>query len=148
MAVNDRDPTTGGARGVDVYPGVANPTAHSSNSNPMSANFVDNPTTEDKGAGAGPNFEGGAQAARTFKQTAGVVEGYPGVIESTNIDPLNPDSNKDDGFANAGRGGSGAGVGQRAYETVGGAVKVAYGTVTGDEDTKKAGQEVLYGERP
>lgn len=40
MAVNDRDPTTGGARGVDVYPGVANPTAHSSNSNPMSANFV------------------------------------------------------------------------------------------------------------
>jgi hypothetical protein len=22
------------------------------------------------------------------------VEGYPGVIESTNIDPLNPDSNK------------------------------------------------------
>ena len=40
MAVNDRDPTTGGARGVDVYPGVANPTAHSSNSNPMTANFV------------------------------------------------------------------------------------------------------------
>jgi hypothetical protein len=54
----------------------------------------------------------------------------------------------DDGFANAGRGGSSTGVGQRAYETVGGAAKVAYGTVTGDEDTKKAGQEALYGERP
>lgn len=46
------------------------------------------------GAGAGPNFTGHEQAQRTFKQTAGVVEGRPGIIESTNIDPLNENSNK------------------------------------------------------
>jgi len=150
MAVNDRDQTLGGFKAVDVHPGVANPTAHASSGNPMAANFVDDPMTEDAGAGAGPNFEGGAQAARNLKQAAGVVEGFPGVIESTNIHPLNENSNKDDGFANAtqtpGRGGSNAGV-KRAYEAAGGAAKVAYGNVTGDQATKKAGQEAMYGER-
>ena len=46
------------------------------------------------GAGAGPGFDGHEQAARNFSQTAGVVEGRPGIIESTNIDPLNENSNK------------------------------------------------------
>lgn len=61
----------------------------------------------------------------------------------------------DDGFANAtqtpGRGG-GAGVGQKAYETVssaagaaGGAAKMAYGTAVGDEATKQAGRDAMYG---
>ncbi|KAE9406337.1 hypothetical protein BT96DRAFT_954829 [Gymnopus androsaceus JB14] len=101
MSVNDR--SVGGAIGVDTYPsisGVANPTSSSDNSNPMANNFVTDPTTEDRGAGAGPNFEGDQQATRNFKQTAGVVEGRPGIIESTNIDPLNQNSNKDDGWAN------------------------------------------------
>lgn len=61
---------------------------------------VQDPTTEDLGAGAGANFDGAAQAQRTFKETAGVVEGRPGVIESSNIDPLNQNSNKGScGFA-------------------------------------------------
>ena len=47
-----------------------------------------------RGAGAGDNFDGDKQAARTFKETAGVVEGRPGIIETTNIDPLNENSNK------------------------------------------------------
>jgi len=99
MSVNDR--SLGGAVGVDTYPGVANPTSSSNISDPMSTNFVTDPTTEDRGAGAGPNFDGDQQATRNFKQTAGVVEGRPGIIESTNIDPLNENSNKDDGWANA-----------------------------------------------
>lgn len=55
---------------------------------------VTDPTTDDLGAGAGSNFTGHEQAQRTFKQTAGVVEGRPGIIESANIDPLNENSNK------------------------------------------------------
>ncbi|KAJ3794452.1 hypothetical protein GGU11DRAFT_844535 [Lentinula aff. detonsa] len=99
MSVNDR--SVGGAIGVDTYPGVANPTSSSDNSNPLVNNFVTDPTTEERGAGAGANFEGDRQATRNFSQTAGVVEGRPGIIESSNIDPLNENSNKDDGWANA-----------------------------------------------
>ncbi|THU99307.1 hypothetical protein K435DRAFT_498218 [Dendrothele bispora CBS 962.96] len=91
-------------QGSDVHPGVANPTSSNNNSDPMAANFVSDPTSEERGAGAGPTFEGDSMAARNFKQTAGVVEGRPGIIESTNIDPLNENSNKDDGWANASTG--------------------------------------------
>ena len=55
---------------------------------------MNDPTTDDTGAGAGPRFEGHEQAQRNFRQTAGVVEGRPGIIESANIDPLNENSNK------------------------------------------------------
>jgi hypothetical protein len=99
MSVNDR--SLNSTVGVDTYPGVANPTSSSDNSDPMANNFVSDPTSDDRGAGAGPNFDGDQQAARNFKQTAGVVEGRPGIIESSNIDPLNENSNKDDGWANA-----------------------------------------------
>ncbi|KIK59744.1 hypothetical protein GYMLUDRAFT_654622 [Collybiopsis luxurians FD-317 M1] len=99
MSVNDR--STNPTMGVDTYPGVANPTSSSDTSDPMASNFVTDPTSEDRGAGAGSNFEGDQQAARNFKQTAGVVEGRPGIIESSNIDPLNENSNKDDGWAHA-----------------------------------------------
>ena len=54
---------------------------------------VTDPTSETRGAGAGANFTGDADAARNFKQTAGVVEGRPGIIESTHIDPLSEHSN-------------------------------------------------------
>ena len=40
MAMNDRDNTLVGARGVDIYPGVANPTESSRNDDPMGNNFV------------------------------------------------------------------------------------------------------------
>ena len=57
---------------------------------------VTDPTDETLGAGAAGNFNftGHKEAARNFSQTAGVVEGRPGIIESTNIDPLNENSNK------------------------------------------------------
>ncbi|KAK7043614.1 hypothetical protein VNI00_008225 [Paramarasmius palmivorus] len=98
MSLNDKSMRN---IGTDVHPGVANPTSHSDNSDPLKSNFVTDPTTDDRGAGAGPNFEGDRMAARNFKETAGVVEGRPGIIETTNIDPLNENSNKDDGWANA-----------------------------------------------
>ncbi|KAI0654771.1 hypothetical protein C8Q70DRAFT_894382, partial [Cubamyces menziesii] len=101
MSLNDTDATLGGNRGVSLHPGVANPTASSTHDNPLAANFVNDPTTGARGAGAGDNFTGHREARRNFSQSAGVVEGRPGIIETTNIDPLNEDSNKDDGWANA-----------------------------------------------
>ncbi|KAI0340114.1 hypothetical protein BDW22DRAFT_440084 [Trametopsis cervina] len=156
--MNDKDSTLIGARGVDAYPGVANPTSASINSDPLAANFVTDPTSEDTGAGAGPNFDGARQAQRNFSKTAGVVEGRPGIIESTNIDPLNENSNKDDGWANV-RSTSVSGVTsttQRATGAVGsaasaaanfatGAAKFAYGHAMGDETTKQAGAEAVWG---
>ena len=64
-------------------------------------NQVPDPTTETRGAGAGENFAGGRDAARalgqlqTDKKTAGsgVVEGRPGIIESTHIGPFDERSN-------------------------------------------------------
>ena len=55
---------------------------------------MDDPTTEELGAGAGPNFQGHIQAAKNFRDTAGVVEGRPGVIESTHIDPLRENTSR------------------------------------------------------
>ncbi len=61
---------------------------------------VNNPTTRSTGAGAAtsagadPKFRGGRDAHRSMKEKAGVIEAYPGIIESTNIDPLNENSNK------------------------------------------------------
>ncbi|KAI0059088.1 hypothetical protein BV25DRAFT_1809609 [Artomyces pyxidatus] len=153
MSLNDRE--LGVGKGVDVHPGVANPTASNTHSDPLSSNFVTDPTASDFGAGAGPNFQGHKQAARTLKETSGVVEGRPGIIESTNIDPLNENSNKDDGWANATRtpgsdssGGVLSGAAGAAYgaaNAAAGAAKYAYGHVAGDEQTKKAGSDALFG---
>lgn len=38
--MNDKDNTLAGARGTDIHPGVANPTAASMNNDPLAANFV------------------------------------------------------------------------------------------------------------
>ena len=112
MATNDKDNIITGAHGVDTYPGVANPTVSSTHSDPYAANFVrvfaltrestlldmpsqvTDPTTSVTGAGASANYDGGGRARRNVRETAGVVEGRPGIIESTNIDPLNENSNK------------------------------------------------------
>jgi len=154
MALNDKNLPTG-AQGVGVYPGVANPTSSSMPTNPMETNFVTDPTTEERGAGAGPTFEGDKQATRLFKQSAGVVEARPGIIETANIDPLNENSNKDDGWANATTttsskptGGIMSGATNIATGTANvatGAAKLAYGTATGDEATKAAGKEAVFG---
>jgi len=154
MALNDRDPTLGGPKAADVHPGVANPTSFSTG-NPLAANFVDNPTSQDKGAGAGANFQGGLQAARSLKQTSAVKEGSSGIIETTHIAPLSENSNKDDDFANATQtpgSGKRQGLGQKAYDTAnstsemaGGAARTAHGAVTGDQATKQAGKDSIYG---
>jgi len=156
--MNDKDNTLIGARGVDVHPGVANPTV-SSNTDPLAANFVTDPTSEETGAGAGSNFSGGRDAQRNFAQSSGVVEGRPGIIESTNIDPLNENSNKDDGWANV-RATTGDGnisstansaasqaasAANAAANFATGAAKFAYGHAMGDEASKQAGREAIWG---
>lgn len=110
MAMNDRDPTLSGSKAVDTYPGVANPTSFESGRNRIAAKFVpllnpaplapcsrcsqvDDPISQSSGAGAGTNFEGGADAARSLKQSAGVI-GHIGIIETSNIDPLHHDASK------------------------------------------------------
>ncbi|RDX52674.1 hypothetical protein OH76DRAFT_1480298 [Lentinus brumalis] len=161
MSLNDTDVTLGGNRGVDLHPGVANPTISSTHADPMKANFVTDPTDETLGAGAAGNFTGHKEAARNFSQSAGVVEGRPGIIETANIDPLNENSNKDDGWANARSTSTGSGpalteraggVAQGAYNTattvassaadmVSGAAQTAYKYVAGDEKSRQAGKE-------
>ncbi|GJE98144.1 hypothetical protein PsYK624_143660 [Phanerochaete sordida] len=159
MSMNDKDSTLYGARGVDVYPGVANPTESSRNDDPLQANFVTDPTTDSFGAGAPSNFTGHEDAARNFRQTAGVVEGRPGIIESTNIDPLNENSNKDDGWANARSTGTGIGAAassvastatstaMSAANMAAGAARMAYGHAVGDEQAKQAGKEAVWGKQ-
>ena len=44
MSLNDTDVTLGGSKGVDMHPGIANPTSSSTHANPMAANFVSVPT--------------------------------------------------------------------------------------------------------
>ncbi|KAH9923942.1 uncharacterized protein BXZ73DRAFT_103676 [Epithele typhae] len=155
MSLNDT--SLGPSRGVDIHPGVANPTSHSNHGDPLASNFVTDPTTDDMGAGAGPNFQGHKQAARGFTENAGVCEGRPGVIESTHIDPLAEDSNDDDGWAKTkptqGQPRSGmTGVAQGAYSTASdmatgaasmasGLGQAAYQYVAGDEKTRKSGKE-------
>ncbi|EMD34436.1 hypothetical protein CERSUDRAFT_107610 [Gelatoporia subvermispora B] len=164
MSLNDKDVTLGGNKGVDLHPGVANPTISSTHADPLAANFVTDPTTDSFGAGAGPNFSGHEQAARNFRTTAGVVEGRPGIIESTHIDPLSETSNKDDGWANVtshpstglGSSATGAATGVMNTATVaatsaatmaGGAAKMAYGHLAGDEGAKQAGKEAVWGKQ-
>ncbi|KAJ7156053.1 hypothetical protein C8R43DRAFT_883984 [Mycena crocata] len=153
MALNDKNMPIG-AQGVGVYPGVANPTSSSNPTNPMDTNFVTDPTTEERGAGAGPNFDGDKQARRLFKQTAGVIEAEPGIIESTNVHPLRPDSNDvDDGWAHATvQPGSQnttttnePGIAAKAANVATGGAKMAYGYATGNEKVKQAGADAVYG---
>ena len=40
MSLNDKDTYLSGARGIDVHPGVANPTEASVGSDPLATNFV------------------------------------------------------------------------------------------------------------
>ncbi|KAF9005599.1 hypothetical protein BDQ17DRAFT_1424067 [Cyathus striatus] len=149
MSLNDRSLMSETAKSVDVHPGVANPTSASGGRDPVSSNFVQDPTTDEVGAGAGPRFEGHNQAKRVFKESAGVVEGRPGIIESTNIDPLNKNSNKDDGWANTTTRGSGpaGGEGGGVVGAITGAAQFMYGQVMGDEEAKKAGKEAVYGRK-
>jgi len=75
-------------KGADIYPGVMNATSSSDTSNPMTQNFVNDPTSADKGSGAGDTFSGGRNAKNALNPQAGVVESRPGIIESSQIEPL------------------------------------------------------------
>lgn len=76
----------------DVWPGSANPTTASVGGDIRAANFVDNPASEERGAGAPNNFTGDRMAKKAMMAEAGVIESQPGIIESTNIAPLNEDN--------------------------------------------------------
>ncbi|KAG8919329.1 hypothetical protein FRC01_001340 [Tulasnella sp. 417] len=91
-SLNDKDVTLGGPKGTDIYPGVSNPTSSSNTSNPLTQNFVQDPTSDEAGAGAGPGFRGGRDAKAALKSGAGVVEARPGIIESSRIAPLQEDA--------------------------------------------------------
>jgi hypothetical protein len=135
---------------------------------------VEDPTSEEVGAGAGANFGGDRDAKRAMKPAAGVVEARPGIIEDTHIDPLSETSNKggpfdvlvlprnvlkrhpiDDGWANA-TGTPGqtktSETANAASSTLGsaanvatGAAKLAYGTVTGNATHVEEGKQAVYG---
>ncbi|KAG8993473.1 hypothetical protein FRB94_010736 [Tulasnella sp. JGI-2019a] len=66
------DINLGGAKGADTYPGV------------------DHPTSAEAGAGAGANFAGGKDAKATLRAASGVIESQPGIVESSKIEPLDP----------------------------------------------------------
>ncbi|KAG9099488.1 hypothetical protein FS749_001169 [Ceratobasidium sp. UAMH 11750] len=138
MSVNDVN--LGTAQPLDVYSGVANPTAASITNDPKRDNFVTDPTSEEAGAGAGPTFQGGKDAERALKPGAGVVEARPGLIESSNIPPLSGD---EPGFnAPSNTTATSTGVGS----TLSGGAKVAYGTLAGDQATLEQGKREYYGD--
>ncbi|EJT97815.1 hypothetical protein DACRYDRAFT_58213 [Dacryopinax primogenitus] len=147
------------AQGTDVYSGVRNPTSNPSD--PLSENFVTDPTASKAGAGADPRIDYGETARRGMRVGQGVVEQRPGIIESTNIDPLNENSNKDDGWANVPPAGGKTTTSslaqqaasylpttgqvqefaQNAVNAAAGAGKFAYGHVTGDDQLKTEGRK-------
>jgi len=149
MSLNDRD--LGVAKGTNVYGGSANPTSHSKHT----TNFIEDPATEELGAAAGPNF----QARKDFRDTAGVVEGRPGIIESTHIDPLRENTSQRDQWEDVGVTSPGAvdsssrsglmktavDLGNTTSSMLTGAMKMAYGSVAGNEEAFKAGKEAVYG---
>jgi len=155
MSLNDRD--LGVAKGADIYDGLANPTSHSNTSNPLATNFVEDPTTDERGAGAGPGFQGHIQARKNFRDTAGVIEGRPGIIESTHIEPLRDGASERDQWDDVGYSPTETGparselvktaidLGNTTSNMLTGAMKMAYGSVAGNEEALKAGKEAIYG---
>ena len=94
MSINDKNINLRPGGSNDVWPGTANPTSLNVGGDIKAANFIDDPTTPEVGAGASPNFQGPRMAKKALSGEAGVVEGRPGIIETSNIDPLNANSNK------------------------------------------------------
>ncbi|KAF6765155.1 hypothetical protein DFP72DRAFT_1058957 [Ephemerocybe angulata] len=152
-----------------VYPGVANPNP----SNAIDSTARDNPdfvcaldyiapldvslskslqaAAQDTGrfrpGGAGTEFREQLSAQRVYNESPGVIEHHPGIIESSNIDPLNENSNKDDGWANStsGPGGSRNVTEKKPTNFAAGAMKLAYGTLAGNEQKKEEGREAMHG---
>ncbi|KAG8766705.1 hypothetical protein FRC12_006704, partial [Ceratobasidium sp. 428] len=123
-----------------VYNGVANPTSASITNDPKRDNFVTDPTSSEVGAGAGPTFQGGQDAERALKTGSGVVEGRPGLIESSNIAPLSGEEPRFNAPSNSTTTSTG-GVGS----TLSGGAKLVYGTLTGDQATLDQGKKEYSG---
>ncbi|CAE6435115.1 unnamed protein product [Rhizoctonia solani] len=118
----------------EVYDGLANPTSSSNTSDPKKANFVTDPTTDEVGAGAGSGFQGGKDAKRALKDAAGVVEDRPGILEGANIAPL---SQEEPEF------GAPSTKTSTAGSTLSGGAKIAFGTITGNEDRTDAERDLV-----
>ncbi|KAF8590480.1 hypothetical protein K439DRAFT_1651151 [Ramaria rubella] len=154
MALNDK--SLKAQTGIDVYPGVANPTTSNMSSDPLANNFqqVEDPTSKELGAGAGANFQGDRDAKKAMRGASGVIEARPGIIEDTHIDPLSETSNKDDGWANATTS-SGSNAPSAtdtadstlasAREVTAGAAKIVYGTATGKPTQVEEGKRAVFG---
>src|ERR1700753_1456899 len=128
--------------------------------------------------GPGPDFQGHIQAARNFNNSGDVIEGRPGIIESTHIDPLREDTPRQytqfltphlvqshwgvsclfffpernqweevevtssgTGSSNPGMMRAAVDLGSTASNMVTGAMKMAYGSVSGNDEAFKAGKE-------
>ncbi|KAI6028825.1 hypothetical protein F5J12DRAFT_396887 [Pisolithus orientalis] len=140
MALNERD--NGASKAASIYPG--------STSNPK----VPEPTFGEKGTGTGAHLKGHRDdikhaqrdAMHTRRASAGVVEGYPGIIESSHIEPLDEEYKE-----GAGRGRTmgrsiptqGQGLKERLATAAEGAANIVYGVATGDHQATKAGKESL-----
>jgi len=147
MSLNDRNP------------GITNPTtshtttSSSTNLTPSGSNivreFVLDSASDEFGASSGLSPK---QAARqNYRQTAGVIEGRPGIIETSHIDPLNEKSLYEDEWKSEGSPIDAAGTGSAAdiltsaAAVASGAARMAYGTLVGDEQVKLAGREAMFG---
>ncbi|KAJ3504668.1 hypothetical protein NLJ89_g7815 [Agrocybe chaxingu] len=87
MSLNDRDLLNQSAKAADVQPGIANPIS-SGKTDALSSNFANDSTTPTVGAGGDSDFLGDKHAQRVLNKTSGVIEHHPGIIESTDIEPL------------------------------------------------------------
>lgn len=149
MALNERNIGTNKTTGA--YPGIANPTPHSAS---LSTKATD-PTAKEIGAGTGSQSVGRRddakhaqrEAMHTRRASAGVVEGHPGIIESSHIEPL------DDEYKE-GETGRGRTMGRstptqtqalkdRIATAAEGAANIVYGVATGDQQATNAGKEAL-----
>ncbi|KAI6131862.1 hypothetical protein EV401DRAFT_320552 [Pisolithus croceorrhizus] len=149
MALNEHN--IGTNRTAGAYPGIANPTPHSASFNPMA---TDRPT-EETGPGTGSQLgshrddakHAQREAMHTRRASAGVVEGHPGIIESSHIEPL--DEEYKEGEAGRGRtmGRSTPMQTQALKERISaaaeGAANIVYGVATGDQQATNAGREAL-----
>ncbi|KAI6150318.1 hypothetical protein BKA82DRAFT_4114195 [Pisolithus tinctorius] len=111
MALNERD--IGASKAASVYPGAPNLKGHRDDIKHAQRD-----------------------AMHTRRASAGVVEGYPGIIESSHIEPL--DEEYKEGEAGRGRtmGRSiptqGQGLKERLATAAEGAANIVYGVATGD----------------
>lgn len=140
-----------------LIPGIANMVDSNTidgmhNTNP---NFANAPNSSSFGAGSGPDFqfqepESNAQRGRIGR--APIAERPSGILESTNIDPLNENSNKDDGWANVKGGPEGGHTDAKVQEGqqtsfAAGVLKLAMGKISGNEQKETEGREAVHGKK-